>query len=395
MSAISFLSARKILLRKHIAKIGALFVFAILFISSNCLFAEDKKLDQNDPFATDELFAPEKESADKDLEPKKDAVKEKEKEKDKDKEKKADPDAKTADDTKKNAKAGKEKEKIPDPEEQTLVTSDGVRLALTYFPSNRGREAIPVVLLHMFKGTRADYKTLALALQEKGYAVVVPDLRGHGGSTKQKVAGTEYVLNAAKMPVDQYKLMIDKDMYAVKEFLWEKNNAKELNLNKLCVVGAEMGASVAMNFAVFDSLGYGDSDRGPYYGTLQLGQFVKSIVLLSPEVSFKGLPLAPMQNELRKNIPVLIIVGKQDAKSHDEAERVSKIFKRIPPKLDEDRTYFFKPLDTKLQGTKLLDSKSLEVTDKLLFPFLQLRLKDADEVKDWGWKPLKKPHENG
>jgi hypothetical protein len=192
-------------------------------------------------------------------------------------------------------------------------------------------------------------------------------------------------------------LMVEKDMYAVKEFLWERNNAKELNLNKLCVLGAEMGASVAMNFTAFDGMGYGDSDRGPYYGPLQLGLFVKALVLLSPEVSFKGLPLVTLNEDLRKSLPVLILVGKEDPKSLNEAERVAKIFsfKRIQPKKSEDQTYFFKSLKTKLQGVKLLEPKTLDTADKLILPFLKLRLKDAEQAKDWNWKKLKKPHENG
>ncbi len=244
----------------------------------------------------------------------------------------------------------------------------------------------------MSKGNRTDYKYLADSLQSQGYAVIVPDLRGHGESTKQTVGGVEYTLSAAKLPVEQYKFMVERDMYAVKEFLWQKNNAKELNLNKLCVIGAEMGASVAMNFTAFDAMGYGDSDRGPYYGPLQLGLFVKALVLLSPDVSFKGLPLAPFSEEIRRNIPVLILVGKDDAKSFGEAERVSKIFRRIPPKKPEDTTFFFNTLNTKLQGTHLLEPKTLNA-DKMIFQFLQLRLVQADEAKNWTWKPLKKPYE--
>jgi alpha-beta hydrolase superfamily lysophospholipase len=293
-------------------------------------------------------------------------------------------------DAKKDAKS--DKEKIPEPEEPVLTTSDGVRLVMTYYPGTRGRETVPVVLLHMAKGGRTDYTSLAKELQSQGFAVIVPDLRGHGDSTKQKVGGTEYTLSAAKLPVDQYKLMVDKDMYAVKEFLWEKNNAKEFNLNKLCVIGAEMGASVAMNFTALDAAGYGDSDRGPYYGPLQLGRFVKALVLLSPEISFKGLPLAPLPEDLRKNLPVLILVGKDDPKILGDAERVSKIFKRIPPKKDEDTTYFFRTLETKLQGTKLLEPKTLPTVPWIL-QFLRIRVVQTDDAKNWTWKTLKKPYE--
>jgi alpha-beta hydrolase superfamily lysophospholipase len=297
-----------------------------------------------------------------------------------------------ANDAKKDPKAEKGKDKPAPPADLNVTTSDGVRLAITYYPSNRGREAVPILLLHMSKGSRTDYKYLASELQQQGFAVIVPDLRGHGDSTQQKLGGNEYTLSAAKLPVEQYKYMVEKDMYAVKEFLWEKNNAKELNLNKLCVIGAEMGASVAVNFTAFDAAGYGDSDRGPYYGPLQLGLFVKALVLLSPEVSFKGLPLAPLPGDLRKTLPVLILVGKEDPKSLNEAERVSKLFKRIDPKKAEDTTYFFRTLDTKLQGTKLLEPKTLN-TDRIILQFLDLRLVQSDEVKNWTWKALKKPHE--
>lgn len=155
-----------------------------------------------------------------------------------------------------------------------------------------------------------------------------------------------------------------------------------------------MGASVAMNFTAFDALGYGDSDRGPYYGTLQLGRFVKALALLSPEVSYRGLPMPAAQlEELRKSLPVLILVGKDDPKPLDEAERVSKFFKRIPPENQTDTTWFYQRLNTKLQGTKLLEVKDLAVSKEIIYPFLKLRMLDADQAKDWTWKSLKKPHE--
>src|ERR1043165_8355902 len=77
----------------------------------------------------------------------------------------------------------------PPPAEVTLKTRDGVDLAATFYGSIVGKEAGPVIMLHQFKGSRADFKELAAALQAKGCAVLVPDLRGHGGSTRQSGAG--------------------------------------------------------------------------------------------------------------------------------------------------------------------------------------------------------------
>src|SRR4051812_12618673 len=55
----------------------------------------------------------------------------------------------------------------PQPVEVTLKTRDGVDLAATFYGSNLGKEAVPVIMLHQFKGSRADFKDLALALQGK------------------------------------------------------------------------------------------------------------------------------------------------------------------------------------------------------------------------------------
>ncbi|MGW8256084.1 MAG: alpha/beta fold hydrolase, partial [Thermoguttaceae bacterium] len=74
---------------------------------------------------------------------------------------------------------------LPEPEDIVLKTADSLRLALSYYPGTKGKESIPVVLLHAWKGNRTDYtRDLASFLQAKGYAVIVPDLRGHGESTR-------------------------------------------------------------------------------------------------------------------------------------------------------------------------------------------------------------------
>ena len=180
-------------------------------------------------------------------------------------------------------------EEIPKPEDLVLQTGDGLELTLTYYRGTKGKQTIPVVLLHVWKQSRNDYKDLAPALQALGYAVIVPDLRGHGESTRLKGARKDETLKAATMPPAQFTAMVTHDMKAVKNFLWERNNAGELNIDKLCVVGAEMGASVALNFALADALEQ-DSNRvlRPDY---KLGRFVKALVLISPEHSFRGLPI--------------------------------------------------------------------------------------------------------
>jgi pimeloyl-ACP methyl ester carboxylesterase len=291
---------------------------------------------------------------------------------------------------------------LPKGEEMTLTTDDGLQLALTYYPGTKGKESIPVVLLHAFKGNRTNFtKEFAQFLQNQGCAVVVPDLRGHGGSTRFKNARKdEKPLDANKMPPGQFSLMAVQDMKAVKEFLWDKNNCGDLNLDKLCVVGAEMGASVALDFARFDAVGY---DLGSTaYGPLKLGGFVKALVLISPEqLSFKGIPASrALQNPaVRSDISILIIVGKEEVKSLDEANRIYKMFEPGHPKPEREKeeerqTLFWDPLDTNLQGANLLDKKGKDLNvDKDIADFIDLRLKKSDPSKTWVWKERKLPHQ--
>ena len=294
------------------------------------------------------------------------------------------------------AKSQKDEPKIPKEENLTLTTGDGLQLAITYYPSLKGKQAIPIVLLHGYKQSRNEYTGMAKTLQKQGYAVVAPDLRGHGESTRISGARKDEKLDAKTMPPAQFSRMVTEDMKAVKDFLWERNNAGELNIDKLCVVGADMGASVALDFALFDAVGY--QYRTVYYGPLKLGRFVKALVLISPEWSFRGLPLrqATANAAVQSDIAMLILAGKRDSKAMSEAKRIHDVFERFHPtptgdnKLDK-QTLFLGGLDTSLQGTKLLDPR-FNVTG-LVADFLNRRLTKSPESREWNWKERKFPHE--
>ena len=55
--------------------------------------------------------------------------------------------------------------------------------------------------------------------------------------------------------------MLQFDLIAVKKLLWKKNNKKELNLDKLTVIGVEDGAALALAYAAADAEGYEDHRR--------------------------------------------------------------------------------------------------------------------------------------
>jgi hypothetical protein len=289
-------------------------------------------------------------------------------------------------------------------EDLVLHTRDGLQLALTYCPSaaseelqqGKGKKTIPIVLLHGLKQTRNDYRDLAHALQKLGYAVIVPDLRGHGESTRRKGDIRDDILDPAKMAPSQFSAMVTQDMKAVKDFLWQKNNARELNIDKLCVVGAEMGASVALNFAFLDVV---DQERNPVpRPDYKVGCFVKALVLISPELSFRGLPTrkAASYPPVQRDISVMIVVGKKEAKTLSEARRIHGIFAKSHPepvgddKLDK-QTLIINELPTALQGTKLLDPKFK--LPEAIAAFVERRLVKTEAAKDWTWRERKFPYE--
>src|SRR5947209_5614593 len=66
-----------------------------------------------------------------------------------------------------------------------ITTVDRVELKGAFYPSAQGKAAPTVLLLHEFgKDSKStEWLKLAEALQQKGYAVLRFDFRGHGDST--------------------------------------------------------------------------------------------------------------------------------------------------------------------------------------------------------------------
>jgi len=314
--------------------------------------------------------------------------------------------------------AGNEEPKVPPSVEihnqdpGRLTTADGVKLAATYYPGTKGKESVPVILLHDYKGSSSDYGQLASYLQSQGHAVLVPDLRGHGESTER--IGSTMELDAAKMPPVEFGRMITVDMEVLKNFLWGENNAQKLNIERLCVVGAGMGASVALNWTRLDWV-------RPPIGYKKQGQDVKGLVLLSPAMKSQGLSLSTAMQappltvrlgdpqlkralkdgnalqlgmvvplDFRREVSVMIVAGKLERRSVADAKRLHTMFERFhpqPPPKDraQEKDLFYGTLDTKLQGTKLLTANlGLE---KHIAKFIELRLVNrpfpwSERVKD-------------
>jgi pimeloyl-ACP methyl ester carboxylesterase len=134
-------------------------------------------------------------------------------------------------------------------------------------------------------------------------------------------------------------------MEAVRRFLIEKNDDGELNINKLCIVGSGMGASVAANWALQDW-------TAPPLATGKQGQDVKALVLISPRWSYNGLSMQdPLKfGPLRQNVSWLLVCGGKDAKVKADFERVEKQLERSHP------------LEEKKPGAAVATRKGLQVS---------------------------------
>jgi len=265
-----------------------------------------------------------------------------------------------------------QKKPVEPPQELTLETRDQVQLKATFFPGSEGQESVPLILVHQYKGNRRDFTTLATYLQEQGHAVMVPDLRGHGESVN--VAGSNRRLDADRFSNDDFKRMVNYDMETVKARLMQYNNEGKLNIDKLCVVGAEMGAVVALNWAALDW-------SWPPLATGKQGQDVKALVLISPPQSFRGLlartSLTAKQRPMISEMSFYVAAGSMDSSASRDATSIHKIVERFHP-APEDPMQKAVFLDTatyrtRLQGTALLAEPSLPLKDRIA-QFVELRL---------------------
>jgi pimeloyl-ACP methyl ester carboxylesterase len=265
---------------------------------------------------------------------------------------------------------------IPKPLDIELETRDGLQLQATYYGSIMGKEAVPIIMLHAFKRSRADFEGLALAMQARGHAVIVPDLRGHGKSTQITVNGETRSIDQATMRRADFDAMVTKDLETVKQFLMEKNNAGELNIEKLCVVGNEMGAVLAADWAILDW-------HWPQLPAVKQGKDVKALVLLSPPMNFHGISMTDAMNRplLQTQLSIMIMYGDKNKQGTDDAKRIFTRLNSFRPKLTEEeradrQDLFLVPLHgVALQGADILNDKSiLAQLDAAIGQFIELRL---------------------
>jgi pimeloyl-ACP methyl ester carboxylesterase len=283
-------------------------------------------------------------------------------------------------------KPGNKSVDIPEPVDKVLQTKDGGSLHVTYYKSPGDRESPVVVLLHMKDGNRFVWQGkegFAPRLQKEGYAVITVDLRYHGQS---KAGGTVGAGNAnqgagkkkKKAGIDlknnDLDAMVACDMEAVKDFIKDEHQAGNLNMNKMGIVGPEMGASIAVAYAALDWDKEPYDDAQPGFQTPR-GQDVRALVLISPQEKYHGMAMAKLITPLKDpDLGIaLLICSSSEAQDKKESEKIFEM--ATTPSVNKKRMYL-KTYGGKLTGTELL-GKGLQIEDYMLV-FFKKHLIDLD-----------------
>ena len=173
----------------------------------------------------------------------------------------------------------------------SIKTQDGFELAGSFYKSNSDKG---VILLHMLNRNRNDWNAFAEQLHKEGYNVLSIDLRGHGQSLKKDGRTVGWQIFSAQ----DFNDMI-LDVKAAKEFLEEKD------INKISLIGASIGANIALNYAAEDIE-------------------IKTIVLLSPGLDYRGVKTEDTAKDY-ENRPILIVASEDDEYSATSSKKLIEL----------------------------------------------------------------------
>jgi len=258
-----------------------------------------------------------------------------------------------------------------------LKTKDGVELRAAYFSSDLEKEAIPVLIVHEWKGQASPYFKLSFALQEKGCAVLVPEYRGHGGSREYTDRnGKIKKFNVSRMSKRDIENIIGKDLETTKGFLKRENNEGKLNLNALVIIGIREGAVLAGQWAQRDW-------RFPSVGRRKQGQDVKALIYVSLAKQIKGVSIeSTLTDENLIQLPMMLVAGKRsnDAK---ETDRIARRVQGMKKRIGQGTITGFELLmpDTKLSGPALVNEVSTVITE--IVDFIDSEVKVTEEENTW------------
>jgi hypothetical protein len=267
-----------------------------------------------------------------------------------------------------------------------ITTVDGVELVGKYYRSPNSKEGPCAILLHKYGSDRSkgDWDLLARALQEKGYAVLTFDFRGHGESKTVNPNFWKYAVNKDLVTAGRDKTKIDvkdfkqgyfpwlvNDIAAARKFLEIKNDSGELNISSLFLIGAQEGASLG---ALFTATEWNRTYNVGFKALLTVGtkhiagEDIAGCVWLSltqrpvnTNFEFHNWLKSP---QIRERTPMYIVYGEKDATAKQTAENVFRVLTTGREKNKFTQKYDVKGTD--LAGQALLGQPALGVNAKIV-----------------------------
>jgi dienelactone hydrolase len=178
----------------------------------------------------------------------------------------------------------------------TFRTRDGVTIKGNYFKPLR-KQAPVFILLHMMPATKESWNDFAYIIQKNGYAALAIDLRGHGESTDRNGVRLDY-----KEFKDEKHRSSMNDIASAMEFLAGRS---EIDLSRIAIVGASIGANLALWQASID-------------------KDVRLMMLLSPGLNYRGILADELAPRFKGHVYILASEG--DTKSADSSRKLAGIF---------------------------------------------------------------------
>ncbi len=201
-----------------------------------------------------------------------------------------------------------------------LLSEDDLNLVGDYYSSEGSTKG--VLLLHMYKRSKEDWKDFAELLNQRGYKVLVMDLRGHGESEG----------DIQKILLQDLNSVILKDVELAVDFL------KKDGIQDIFMIGASIGANAALIY-------------GAKYD-------VAGIALLSPGLDYHGANIeASMKNYSNQ---IFLAASEDDSYS---VETVKKIYDLSPISKDKKVLILYKNAG---HGTQMFGKESPDLSEKLI-----------------------------
>lgn len=277
--------------------------------------------------------------------------------------------------------------------EVSFETIDKVDLKGTFYPSAGGNKPPCILFLHEIGGNRqkGGWDDLAKKLQNKGFAVLSFDFRGHNDSTtvdanvfwntasngkvfrpgtgKDKISYADVLKSRAS----SYHLMLVNDIAAAKRYLDKLNDAGDCNTSNLILIGAKEGAALGSFWMSKEFIRPHmiPNPLNPYFSIQDPkqpfeGDDLAGAVWLSMPERLNGQPVggwlrggpSGLQTALRDKVPMAFFYGEKDAASAKAAESIVNAMKVGSKSFDLTRTRGKK--DATSSGAELLGKQEVD-----------------------------------